>query len=131
MTKWFSDILRFLEARRGLGWTELADMILSTHYHNQVQIELRFEGLARKLRRQGRPLDGQLDTVLCSPPPWSKKAIAVLALFEEGRERRHAEMAERASQTFANDGVKVCGVIARGIDGSEYPYTTFGLFWSD
>jgi hypothetical protein len=35
MTKWFSDILRFLEARRGLGWTELEHFLLTrAHSHS-------------------------------------------------------------------------------------------------
>lgn len=127
MTKWFSDMISFLDRRRGPGWTLLSYMLYCVHYGDQIRLEKEFQSIARRLRKQRKPEKDQHVTVLYMPPPWSKMGLAITALLEEEKPIRHERMSNAASHIFAGSEAQICAIIARDIHGNNYPYTTFEI----
>jgi len=128
LTKWFRDICDFLSKSRPERWTEMANLVLSLDFEEQRKAEHEFNKICRQLRKIGKPEEGQLNTIVQTPPKWAGFGLALVAFFEEERKSRHNLMQNAANMVFKGSHVKQCVVLAKDLGGKNYPYTTLAVY---
>jgi len=128
LTKWYADICQFLLERRNPGWSEIATIILGMDFDEQKSMSAKFNSLCKRLVKQKRYKDGQLDAVMHIPAENRKYGIMYVTFFEEDRERRHTIMENASIHAFDESPIERCLVIARDLNGKDYPYTTLAIF---
>lgn len=124
MTTWFSDICDFLSNRKIKNWTEMAVAALSFGYEDQEKMETEFRKVCQVLKKTGHPMEDHINTVIYAPNEGGNYGMAFVAFFEEERENRHNIISNAASLVFKKSPVEKCLVLARDLNGRDYPYTT-------
>lgn len=125
---WVRAVLSRLEKRKGYRWSEAAYILLSASYDDQVQLERQAERVRRDLLKRRSIGPDDINTVVLSPPRWSKLGLACVFIRPSEVERRHEIMAGAADQVFANSGAERSLIIARDIADKHFPYASIGMF---
>lgn len=126
ISKWWSDICKFVDQRSFWRWSEVINILLSFSLEEQEQAERMF-GQIKSRHRKDRNARSQ-DTVFVCPPTRKSEAIALFAFRDSDGEQRHQKMEQIAGQTFDTAHVKRCLVIAVNVDRHGYPYSTLMVF---
>lgn len=128
LTKWYEDICQFLLIRKKPGWTEIATIILGMDFDEQNSMETQFKRICKRLKKQKRYKEGQLDVVMHIPAETRKYGVVYVTFFEENRKRRHTIMENASVSAFEETPIERCLVIARDLNGKDYPYTAIAIY---
>ena len=123
MAKWYGDICNFLSKRKIPCWTEMAIIVLGVDYEDQQKMEMEYNKMCRVLKKAGKPKEDQTNTMMHIPIEGGKYGIAFVAFFEEERKNRHNIISNAAGHVFEQSSVEKCLVLARDLEGKDYPYT--------
>jgi hypothetical protein len=126
ISKWWSDICKFVEQRSFWRWSEIINILLSLSVEEQEQAERMFRKIKSRYRKK-RDACSQ-DTVFICPPARKSEAIALFAFQDLNGDQRYQKMQQIAGQTFDTAHVERCLVIAVNIDRDDYPYSTLMVF---
>jgi len=128
MTPWFRAIRDRLASRKPSGWSMAALALLDLGFQDQQKLEEHFDSICRSMRRARKPIDYRQNTTAAYPQPWRKTGMACVAFYEDEREERHNMMQNSSIGIFKNSAAAHCLVIARDVDGLDYPYTSLMVF---
>lgn len=128
MTPWFRAIRDRLAGRKPSGWSMAALALLDLGFQDQQKLEEHFSSVCRSMRRARKPIESRQNTTAAYPQPWRKTGMACVAFYEDEREDRHNMMQNASLGVFENSAADHCLVIARDVDGLDYPYTSLAVF---
>ena len=123
----FSEILKQLEERRPLRWTEIGVILNRVSPDDQRKLSKAVEVLKKNVRENWMK-DSYENMVDYIPPKASKYAIAYVMFNDNTAAKRNAFIHGAASNAFKTEHVQQCLVIAKNIDRDDLNYHFMGLF---
>ncbi|MCP6720507.1 MAG: hypothetical protein KJI72_04290 [Patescibacteria group bacterium] len=125
MTKWWEDMLGYINKRKKRNWVTNSYILLSTTIDQQKEFELRFKGL-KKLIKRGKAPHRHTWIIFLSGCKKRSHLIIGFPYNTTDKELRNDLMAESLSPD--NDVGEVLGALCIGqnIDTADYPYSVLG-----
>lgn len=121
-SKWWQDILKFLEYRKNPGYTILGCCLLNVAYENQIGFERLFSQIKLKVRKQ--PLKSNVkNKAFIGGFPNHETTIAGFAFPDISMEERNAQLKQTASWAIKESACENVIVIGQNIYSNDYPYT--------
>lgn len=124
MTKWWRDLLDYIDKRKKKNWVVNSFILLSTTFEDQKEFESRFNEM-KKLIKKGKAPHKYNWVIFLSGPQKRRHLITGFPYTETDKKSRDDMMYTIMSSDYAR-GTLGTLCIGQNINSNEYPYSVLG-----
>ncbi|MEW6236153.1 MAG: hypothetical protein AB1656_12270, partial [Candidatus Omnitrophota bacterium] len=122
LTKWWREIIKFVEKRKPNRWSEIAEILLNISFDDQKKGEKEFKRYIRNVQKNWE-IPGHKNSLFICPQKYCFNAIGLIAYKELSKNERFNLIENSVNSIFKKCHAKRCLIIGKNVDSNDYPYS--------
>jgi hypothetical protein len=128
LTRFWKNMLRWIEQRRFPRWTELGIILLNVDYDRQLEFEKGFKAIRRSVQQQWQTPSHNNVYLMLSGPLKRQEALIGFAYKRIKKDERDQMMSNAGHEALKRSGTQRVLIIGVDLDDREHPYSVAACY---